>query len=68
MATNLGLDDNVIKEVVKVGGFSSKREAVMAALVEYLRRRKQRRILGLFGKVDFRENWDHKAERRRTRA
>lgn len=67
MATNLGLDDNIIKAVVEIGGFSSKREAVMAALIEYLRRRKQRRIIGLFGKVDFRDNWDHKAERRRAR-
>ncbi|MBX3473316.1 MAG: type II toxin-antitoxin system VapB family antitoxin [Planctomycetes bacterium] len=66
MATNLALDDKVIAQAVKIGGHKTKREAVMAALLEYIRRRKQLEILELFGKVDFRPDWDYKAERRRN--
>ena len=42
-------------------------EAVTAALDEYIRRRKQMQILDLFGTVDYREDYDFKANRRRDR-
>jgi hypothetical protein len=45
----------------------TKREAVTAALDEYIRRRRQLRILKLFGTVDYREDYDYKADRRRDR-
>ncbi|MBE7493192.1 MAG: type II toxin-antitoxin system VapB family antitoxin [Planctomycetes bacterium] len=68
MPTNLALDDKVIAEAVKVGGHKTKREAVMAALIEYIRRHKQREIIKLFGTVEFDQNWNYKAERKRKRA
>ena len=67
MATNLALDDNLILEAVKAGGHHTKREAVQAALKEYVQRRKQMEILGAFGQVDFHEDYDHKALRQRPR-
>ena len=36
-----------------------------AALAEYVKRRKQLRILEVFGTVDFDPKYDYKAERRR---
>ena len=42
-------------------------DAVAAALVEYIQRRKQLRILRAFGTVDFDPTYDYKAERRRGR-
>ena len=67
MATNLALDDRLIEEARRVGRHKTKREAVSAALAEYVRRRKQLRILDIFGTVDFDPKYDYKAERRRKR-
>ena len=65
MSTNLAIDDRLIEEAQKVGNHRTKKEAVTAALDEYIRRRKQLGILEMFGKVDFDENYDHKLERDR---
>jgi len=43
---------------------SEKKDAVTAALAEYVQRRKQLRILKAFGAVDFDPKYDYKAERR----
>jgi Arc/MetJ family transcription regulator len=65
MATNLALDDRLIAQAVKIGQHKTKREAVNAALEEYVKSRKRLGILDMFGKVDFRADWDYKAARRR---
>jgi Arc/MetJ family transcription regulator len=65
MATNLALDDKLIEEAQKVGRHRTKKDAVMAALSEYVKRRKQRRILEAFGSFEFDPAYDYKAERRR---
>ena len=67
MATNLALDDNLIEEARRIGRHKTKREAVSAALAEYVKRRKQVGILNIFGTVDFDPKYDYKAERRRKR-
>ena len=67
MATNLALDDALIEEARAIGKHKSKREAVNAALAEYVQRRKQLRITELFGKIDYDPSYDYKAERRRKR-
>ena len=66
MATNLQLDDRLIKEAVELGNHRTKRAAVTQALTDYIRHLRQERILGLFGKVDFAPGYDYK--RQRTRA
>jgi Arc/MetJ family transcription regulator len=67
MATNLALDDKVIATAVKVGGHKTKKEAVMAALLEYIKRREQMKIFELAGKIDYDPRYDHKAARRKKR-
>jgi hypothetical protein len=67
MATNLGLNDRLIEEAQRIGGHKSKKDAVNAALEEYVSRRKQLKILDLFGKIDFDPSYDYKAERHRKR-
>ena len=67
MPTNLAIDDRLITEAQKLGHHRTKKEAVTAALDEYIRRRKQLDILAMFGKVDYDENYDYKRERRSKR-
>lgn len=63
MATNLALDDELIEEARQLGGQRTKKEVVTQALLEYVQRRRQSKLLDLFGKVDFDENFDAKAQR-----
>ena len=64
MATNLALDDALIEEARRAGKHKTKKEAVTTALEEYVRRRKQVRILEAFGSFEFDPGYDYKAERR----
>jgi Arc/MetJ family transcription regulator len=68
MATNLALDDRLIEEARRVGRHPTKREAVTAALREYVQRRKQLGILELVGKVEYWDDHDPRALRRRRRS
>jgi len=65
MATNLALDDRLLEEALKIGGRATKKETVTEALEEYIRRRKQARLLDLFGTIDFDPAYDYKKQRRR---
>lgn len=65
MATNLALDDSLIEEAVRVGNHRTKREAVTAALLEYVQARKRREILDWIGKVDYDDDYDPKRLRDR---
>ena len=67
MATNLAIDDRLIEEARRRGKHKTKKEAVTAALREYIRWHRQQRILADFGTVDFDPEYDSKAERRRKR-
>jgi Arc/MetJ family transcription regulator len=63
MATNLALDDKLIDEARKIGNHKTKKEAVTAALDEYIRRRKQLEILELAGTIDYDPTYDYKKMR-----
>jgi Bacterial antitoxin of type II TA system, VapB len=67
MATNLALDDTLIEEARSMGGHKTKREAVNAALAEYVRRRKQLNVTKLFGQIDYYPDYDYKALRQAKR-
>ena len=66
MATNLAIDDRLLDEALRVGGQRTKKATVTQALEEYVQRRKQARILEVFGKIDFDPRYDHKRQRRRS--
>ncbi|MGA3053125.1 MAG: type II toxin-antitoxin system VapB family antitoxin [Candidatus Korobacteraceae bacterium] len=63
MSTNLALDDGLIEEARTVGGHKTKKEAVTAALAEYVQRRKQMGIFKLAGTIDYDPAYDYKAQR-----
>jgi Arc/MetJ family transcription regulator len=67
MATNLALDDALIEEARRTGGHKTKREAVTAALDEYIRLRKQQQIIREFETFDFDPRYDYKTARSRKR-
>ncbi|MGA2004962.1 MAG: type II toxin-antitoxin system VapB family antitoxin [Terriglobales bacterium] len=65
MATNLALDDELIEAARRAGGHKTKKDAVTAALAEYVRRRKQVKLLSAFGTIEFDPSYDYKSERRK---
>lgn len=67
MATNLGLDDKLVEDAVEAGDHKTKKEAVTAALLEYVRRRGRLKILKLEGKIDYDPDFDYKVARQRKR-
>ncbi|HKE28071.1 MAG TPA: type II toxin-antitoxin system VapB family antitoxin [Bryobacteraceae bacterium] len=64
MPTNLAIDDRLIEEARKIGHHRTKKEAVTAALDEYVRHRKQVQILDLFGTIDYEQDYDYRGNRR----
>lgn len=66
MPTNLAIDDDLLSEAQKVGGQRTKKDTVNEALREYIQRRRQTKVLDLFGKIEFDPAYDHKKQRRRT--
>ncbi len=66
MATNLQLDDRLIREAVSLGKHPTKKAAVTQALTEYIRHLRQQRILNVFGTVDFDPEYDYKKQRSRA--
>jgi Arc/MetJ family transcription regulator len=66
MATNLALDDRLIEEARRAGRHKSKKEAVTAALEEYVQKRQQMRILEAFGTFTVDPAYDYKRERQRN--
>ena len=65
MPTNLALNDDLVEEAKRLGAHRTKREAVNEALAEYVARRRRRKVLELFGTLEWDFDYDYKAERKR---
>jgi Arc/MetJ family transcription regulator len=65
MATNLALDDGLIEAARKIGKHKTKKQAVTAALQEYVDRRKRSTLRNLFGQINFDPQYDYKRQRDR---
>ena len=65
MATNLAIDPKLLNKALEVGGEKTKKATVNRALREFIARREQERLLDLFGKLDWDEEYDYKRERMR---
>ena len=61
------IDRNLAEEARLLGKHRSLNEAIDAALADYVRFRKEPRILTCFGTVDFDPDYDYKRERLRKR-
>jgi Arc/MetJ family transcription regulator len=63
MATNLAIDDALIREAQEIGKHKTKKSAVTEALKEYILRRKQLEVVELFGEIEYDNDYDYKADR-----
>lgn len=65
MATNLSIDPELIDRALALSGERTKKAAVTKALQEFVARREQKKLLELFGKLEWDAGYDYKAERSR---
>jgi Arc/MetJ family transcription regulator len=65
MATNLAIDDKLLRLAVRVGNQPTKKATVNEALREYVQRRVRLKAVDLFGTIDFDPSYNYKAERRK---
>ncbi len=65
MATNLAIDPQLLDRALEVSGEKTKKAAVTMALKEFIARREQKRLLELFGNLDWDSDYDYKEERSR---
>lgn len=65
MPTNLSIDPDLLVKALEVSGEKTKKATVNRALREFIARREQERLLDLFGKLDWDEEYDYKRERMR---
>jgi len=63
MVTNLAIDDKLLEEALSISGLKTKKDTVNHALREFINRRKQLQIIGLFGKLDPDDDYDYKKGR-----
>jgi hypothetical protein len=65
MATNLAIDDNLLREALSISGLKTKKDTVNLALKEFVDKRKQLEIINIFGKLDPDPDYDYKKGRTR---
>ena len=65
MATNLAIDAALLERALAVSGERTKKAAVTRALKEFIARRQQKRLLSLFGSLEWDPDYDYKKERSR---
>lgn len=65
MATNLGIDDQLLDKALRISGFRTKKDTVNEALKEFIRKREQKKVIELFGTVEYYDDYNPKKYRRK---
>ena len=63
MRTNIVLDESLVQEAFRLTDARTKRELIHLALEELIRVRKKRNLAELAGRIELRDDFDHKAMR-----
>ena len=63
MITNLTLDHRLLNEACLLSDISTPNAVATQALLEYIQRRKQLKLLDLFGTVEHHDNYNIKEQR-----
>jgi len=66
MKTNVDVDEQLIREALKLSRLKSKRELIHLALKEFVENRRRLNLLDLEGKIEFTDGYDYKALRERS--
>lgn len=68
MPTNLAIDDALLEQAREISGLPTKKAVVTQALVEYIQKRQQSKLLTLFGTVQYDADYNYKAQRKTKHA
>jgi hypothetical protein len=63
MVTPLQIDQSLLQEALALSNHPTATALIEAALREYIQRRKQLKILELFGTIDYEEEYNYKQQR-----
>ncbi len=63
MVTPLQIDQTLLQEALALSNHPTATALIDAALREYIQRRKQLKILELFGTIDYEEEYNYKQQR-----
>ena len=66
MTLQVTLDDKLVEKAKEIGRHPDEATAVKAALLEYIARRQQERVIQLFGTIEYDPAYDYKTQRRRS--
>jgi hypothetical protein len=65
MAIRLTIDPELIEQALQISGERTREAAITKALQEFIARRRQKRLLDLFGKLEWDPSYEYKTGRRR---
>ena len=65
MAIHLSIDPQLVERALALSGERTKKAAVTRALEEFVARHEQKHLIELFGKLEWADDYDYKAERSR---
>lgn len=63
MTKSVAIDEILLKEAQQLGHHKNGKEAVIAALKEYIQRNKQMAVIELFGQIEYQEDYNYKTYR-----
>jgi Bacterial antitoxin of type II TA system, VapB len=63
MITELAVDNDLLEEALQFGDQLTANQVATLALLEYIQRRKQLRLLDLFGTIEYRGGYSYKTQR-----
>lgn len=63
MTKSVAIDEVLIREAQELGHHKNGKEAVIAALKEYIQRNKQMAVIELFGQIEYQADYDYKVHR-----
>jgi hypothetical protein len=66
MATNLSIDPELLERALELSGENTKKAAVNKVLREFIARREQKKIVQIFGELDWNRKYDYKKDRSRN--
>ena len=65
MASTLTINETLLDEAYKIGGYNTKKETINTALKEFIQRRKSEDLIKLFGQIEYDPKYNYKKMRLR---